>query len=75
MQNALLAEPQVIKLSEQLIEQDAMIRKLEQEKTQIKKQTEDKIFNALTSTLGDLSKSKSEQILSFDIVSLTRNRI
>lgn len=75
MQNALLSEPQVIRLSEQLIEQDAIIRKLESERSEIKKKTQDEIFNALTSTLGDLSKTKSEQILAFDIVNMTRKRI
>ena len=70
-----LSEPQAIFMSGQMIEMQSKIKEIEKEKSEIKKKTQDEIFDALTSTLGDLSKTKNEKIVSFEIVQMTKAKL
>lgn len=75
MHTGILQEPQVIFMSGQMIELQSKLNTIEKEKSEIKKKTQDEIFNALTSTLGEISKTKNEQIVSFDIVRMTKEKL
>ena len=66
---------QAIFMSGQMIEMQSKIKEIEKEKSEIKKKTQDEIFDALTSTLGDLSKTKNEKIVSFEIVQMTKAKL